>query len=89
VAVIEVGGEALEPLLPKHPLIRGVANAMIKMQNNLFTVEFLGRGYIPGRYSKTELNEGTYIIHHHQTTPEIHPELRFGAEITIHDPDGK
>jgi len=35
------GGEALEPLLLGQPLSKGVAIAMINMQYNFFTVEFL------------------------------------------------
>lgn len=67
------GGEALEPLLLGQPLSKVAAIAMINMQNNLFTVEFLKR---------TATFESVYL----KNPLKKHFKLEFRTTTTIHDP---
>jgi len=66
------GGEALEPLLLGQPLSKGVAIAMINMQNNFFTVEFLKR-------------TATFKLVYLKDTLKMHFKPEFRTTTTIHD----
>jgi hypothetical protein len=68
------GGEALEPLLLGQPLSKGVAIAMINMQNNFFTVEFLKRTATFNRDLKNPLKKHFKLDF--RTTAKIHDHAR-------------
>src|SRR5450759_93281 len=79
------GGSAVDPLLPGHPLSKGVTMAMINMHSNFFTVEFLAGGLIQLRYSRCrfatmERISSNVLPHSNRYQPHLKITKSYGLE---------
>jgi hypothetical protein len=95
------GGSADDPLLPKHPLSKGVTIATINIQNNFFTVEFLDGVYSIAVFAVTILNDRTDFLNRTAAFKSVPANLNFETRLkttlscslvttrTIHDPEKK